>query len=67
MKNNIQRDVSLESPWQRGLPSVITTRPSKVTETVYDRIVVGGGITRLTAALFLRNAGKKLCWLKRQR
>ncbi len=60
MKNSIKRDGSPESAWQHGLPSVTTTRPSKINETVYDCLVVGGGITGLSSALLLRNAGKNV-------
>jgi glycine/D-amino acid oxidase-like deaminating enzyme/nitrite reductase/ring-hydroxylating ferredoxin subunit len=64
MKNNdiinATRDGALQSPWQQGLPAIV---PAKGTEnksqTVYDCLVVGGGITGLTAALMLQNAGKK--------
>jgi glycine/D-amino acid oxidase-like deaminating enzyme/nitrite reductase/ring-hydroxylating ferredoxin subunit len=60
MKNIVQRDGISESPWQHGLPGVITTKLSKITETVYDCLVVGGGITGITTALLLQSAGKNV-------
>jgi glycine/D-amino acid oxidase-like deaminating enzyme/nitrite reductase/ring-hydroxylating ferredoxin subunit len=53
------RDGVLESPWQSGLDRR-TLRTSLSTETVYDALIIGGGITGLTAALYLQNAGKKV-------
>lgn len=54
------RDGDLESPWQNGLPGIISAKPLKITETVYDCLIVGGGITGLTTALLLQNAGKNV-------
>jgi glycine/D-amino acid oxidase-like deaminating enzyme/nitrite reductase/ring-hydroxylating ferredoxin subunit len=60
MSATIERDGKLESPWQHGLPNVVSTKPGKITETVYDCLVIGGGITGLTTALLLQKAGKNV-------
>ena len=55
----IIRDGKLESPWQHGLAVEQTGNQDHITEQVYDCLIVGGGITGITAALMLQNAGKK--------
>jgi glycine/D-amino acid oxidase-like deaminating enzyme/nitrite reductase/ring-hydroxylating ferredoxin subunit len=60
MKEIIQRDGSMESPWQHGLPIIINTKPGKITDTIYDCLVIGGGITGLTTALLLQSTGKNV-------
>jgi len=62
MKNQtspLSRDGQCESPWQQGLTNLTqATKPNP--DTVYDCLVIGGGITGITAALLLQQAGKKI-------
>jgi glycine/D-amino acid oxidase-like deaminating enzyme/nitrite reductase/ring-hydroxylating ferredoxin subunit len=51
------RDGQLESPWLTQLP--VYTKQSDKPEEVYDVLVIGGGITGITAALMLQKTGKK--------
>jgi len=60
MKTILERDGGLGSPWQHGLPSMVSPRPKKITETVYDCLVIGGGITGFTTALLLQKSGKNV-------
>jgi glycine/D-amino acid oxidase-like deaminating enzyme/nitrite reductase/ring-hydroxylating ferredoxin subunit len=57
--NIISRDGDQKSPWQNGLTAV-PVKSSIEPATVYDCLVIGGGITGLTAALMMQNAGKKV-------
>jgi glycine/D-amino acid oxidase-like deaminating enzyme/nitrite reductase/ring-hydroxylating ferredoxin subunit len=54
----IARDGAHQSPWQSGLAPV-KTKSTADPGTVYDVLIIGGGITGMTAALMLQNAGKK--------
>ena len=52
------RDGATTSPWQQGL-NTITSAKSSAEKTVYDVLIIGGGITGVTAALILQSQGKK--------
>ena len=57
-EQTIPRDGALQSPWQSTLTPI---KPNSTTDsqTVYDVLIIGGGITGLTAAQQLQNAGKQ--------
>lgn len=55
---NTKRDGSLQSPWQHAEGPM---QPGGVlTDQVYDCLIVGAGITGLTAGLILQQAGKRI-------
>src|ERR1700742_186335 len=53
----IPRDGALESPWQKETAMAVQGASSPA--GVYDCLIVGGGITGLTAALLLQQTGKQ--------
>ncbi|MDP9079652.1 MAG: FAD-dependent oxidoreductase [Bacteroidota bacterium] len=57
--NNIPRDGQCGSAWQEGLEAIAQMVYENNVDTVYDCLVVGGGITGLTTALLLQKAGKQ--------
>ncbi|MDB5138022.1 MAG: dependent oxidoreductase, partial [Mucilaginibacter sp.] len=61
----IARDGAHQSPWQSGLTSIKSTAVVHP-ETVYDVLIIGGGITGMTAALMLQNTGKQCLLVEAQ-
>nr|WP_262892245.1 FAD-dependent oxidoreductase [Mucilaginibacter glaciei] len=55
----ISRDGAQKSIWQNVLP-FINPNAAIGLENVYDAIIIGSGITGLTAALLLQNAGRNI-------
>ncbi len=55
--NNIPRDGRLNSPWQKGILIPGDDKKKVRPENTYDCLIVGGGITGLTAAVLLQNEG----------
>ncbi|MCC8424731.1 FAD-dependent oxidoreductase [Mucilaginibacter sp. UR6-11] len=54
----LARDGAQQSAWQAGLNDNISPAAAPQ-ENFYDALIVGGGITGMTAALLLQKAGKK--------
>jgi len=55
----LARDGALQAPWQYGAATIISKALFDTT-AIYDALIVGGGITGITTALFLQKAGKKV-------
>jgi glycine/D-amino acid oxidase-like deaminating enzyme/nitrite reductase/ring-hydroxylating ferredoxin subunit len=51
------RDGDLQSPWLNESP--VSLNSANVTTETYDALIVGAGITGITAALLLQKAGRK--------
>jgi len=54
----IQRDGSCTSLWQDQIPVYQPSNDPDI-QTIYDVVIVGGGITGISTALLLQKAGKK--------
>ncbi len=61
----MQRDSNSRSVWQEIITDINLNKPG-TEEEVYDAIIVGGGITGLTTALLLQEAGKRCLILEAQ-
>lgn len=57
LTNSIPRDAQTESIWQTNIQS-LHSESNYNPDTVYDALIIGGGITGLTTALLLQEAGK---------
>lgn len=63
-----EKPLKPEPVWQQGKTPQERKRYRKVGRPgSYDVVVIGGGITGLTAAYLLKQAGKKVCLLERDR
>ena len=56
---SMERDGENLSPWQVNLESKKSS-PVAEPETIYACIIIGAGITGITAGLILRKAGKEI-------
>jgi glycine/D-amino acid oxidase-like deaminating enzyme/nitrite reductase/ring-hydroxylating ferredoxin subunit len=54
----MKRDGSTVSLWQSNMPDY-NAKPTSFSNTMYDVVIVGGGITGITTGLLLQKAGKK--------
>ena len=54
----MQRDGALTSLWQHKMPEYVS-KTKKLSDEVFDVLIVGGGITGITTALQLQKAGKQ--------
>ncbi len=62
----MKRDGATISLWQQNMPDYVAKNINLIKNTVYDVIIVGGGITGLTTALELQKAGKKCVLVEAQ-
>ena len=59
----MQRDSATKSLWQMNMPDYISKK-IEMPDTIYDVIIVGGGITGISTALLLQEAGKRCLLLE---
>lgn len=57
LKPGVPRDANTESIWQQRINNLQANNPFNP-NTVYEVLIIGGGITGLTTALLLQEAGK---------
>ncbi len=60
----MKRDGIKRSAWQ-NTPTIISLSTAELTDGVFDAIIIGAGITGLTTALLLQNAGKNCLVLEK--
>jgi len=58
IKTGVPRDASTDSIWQENIKRLLNDNNSHNPNTIYDVLIIGGGITGLTTALLLQEAGK---------
>ena len=54
----MKRDGAKTSLWQNNMPDY-TAKSANVSNTIYDVLIVGGGVTGVTTALQLQKSGKQ--------
>jgi glycine/D-amino acid oxidase-like deaminating enzyme/nitrite reductase/ring-hydroxylating ferredoxin subunit len=57
--NPVARDGQAQSPWQSNLSAIAVNGSKGARDQDFDCLIVGGGITGMTAALLLQKAGKR--------
>src|SRR6187431_276643 len=55
----MKRDGALQSLWQNEIPGYVSQPYRLNNNDTFDVVIVGGGITGITTALLLQQAGKK--------
>ena len=58
LKTGVPRDASTESIWQQNIERIQSdTANEDIASTRFDVLIIGGGITGLTTAMLLQEAG----------
>ncbi|MBC7915736.1 MAG: FAD-dependent oxidoreductase [Pyrinomonadaceae bacterium] len=59
-QTSVPRDANTESIWQQNIAAIQNSRTSSHhADSIYDVLIIGGGITGITTALLLQEAGQK--------